>query len=494
MKFLSTRGGAGVEAHNAILDGIASDGGLYVPSSFPKLTAEDIERLASLDYAARATFVLSQYITDFGKTDVLNYATNAAKRFENDDPAPLVKIDDGVFVLELWHGPTAAFKDVALTTLPYLLTGSKTIEGAEEKILILVATSGDTGKAALEGFRDVEGTEVAVVYPSFGVSDMQKLQMVTAEGRNVHVLGIDGNFDDAQTAVKAFFRDPEAVAELKKLGYRLSSANSINFGRLVPQITYYISAYCDMVGSGEIGIGDLVNFSVPSGNFGNILAGYYAKRMGLPIGRLIIGSNGNNILTDFWETGIYDTKREFLRTFSPSMDILISSNLERLLFEIGGRNPEFVNKLMTDLKETGKYAVNVDDIREKAPEFRAYFTDENETLETINAYFDKYGYLLDPHTAVAMNCYNKYVSETGDELPTVVVSTASPFKFPTAVLEAVTGEVETDAKKATEKLVEETGWEVPEPLTGLDGKPVLHTAAAKREEIKEGLLRFFRRG
>lgn len=494
MKFLSTRGGAGVDAHNAILDGISGDGGLYVPSSFPKLTAEDIERLSSLDYAARATFVLSRYLTDFDKADILSYATNAAKRFEDGDPAPLVKIDDGVYVLELWHGPTAAFKDVALTTLPYLLTGSKRIEGAKEKILILVATSGDTGKAALEGFKDVEGTEVAVVYPSFGVSDMQKLQMVTAEGENVHVLGIDGNFDDAQTAVKAFFRDPEAVAELKKEGYRLSSANSINFGRLVPQVTYYVSAYCDMVNSGEIDNGDLVNFVVPCGNFGNILAAYYAKRMGLPIGRLVIGSNSNKILTDFWETGVYDVNREFLRTFSPSMDILISSNLERLLFEIGDRNPEFVKKLMEDLKVTGKFTVDVDDIREKVPEFRAYFADETETLETIGAYFEKYGYLLDPHTAVAMNCYNKYLAETGDERPTVVVSTASPFKFPSAVLDAVSGTVEKDAEKATELLVEETGWDVPAPLTGLDKKPVRHTATAKREEIKEGLLAFFRRG
>lgn len=494
MKFLSTRGGAGVDAHNAILDGIASDGGLYVPSSFPKLTAEDIERLSSIDYAGRATWVLANYLTDFPKEDILKYATAAAARFEDKDPAPLVKIDDGVYVLELWHGPTAAFKDVALTTLPYLLTGSKKIEGAKEKILILVATSGDTGKAALEGFKDVEGTEVAVVYPSFGVSDMQKLQMVTAEGENVHVLGIDGNFDDAQTAVKAFFRDEDAVSELKKLGYRLSSANSINFGRLVPQITYYISAYCDLVNSDQIDIGDLVNFVVPSGNFGNILAAYYAKRMGLPIGKLVIGSNSNNILTDFWNTGIYDTKRDFLRTFSPSMDILISSNLERLLFEIGGRKPEFVKGLMEQLGKTGKYTVDLDDIREKAPEFRAYFADETETLETIGAYFEKYGYLLDPHTAVAMNCYNKYVSETGDEIPTVVVSTASPFKFPTAVLEAVTGEDEKDAAVATEKLVEETGWEVPAPLTGLNEKPVRHTATARKDRIKEGLLGFFRRG
>ncbi len=493
MDYISTRGSEKYQSHCAILKGIAEDGGLFVPSSFPTLKAEDIDRLKDLDYAARATFVLGSYLTDFDKMDVLKYATNAAARFEDNDPAPLIKLDETLFMLELWHGPTSAFKDVALTTLPYLLTGSKKMQGEEKKVLILVATSGDTGKAALEGFKDVEGTEVVVVYPKDGVSNTQRLQMVTSAGRNVHVLGIDGNFDDAQTAVKAFFADPECNKELNDLGYVLSSANSINFGRLVPQVTYYISAYCDLVAAGEIDNGEKINFVVPSGNFGNILAGYYAKRMGLPIKNLIIGSNSNNILTDFWTTGVYDTNREFLKTMSPSMDILISSNLERLLFEIGDRDPEFVQKLMLDLKSTGKFSVPVEKLKEKAPEFMAYYTTERETLEEIEEFYEDYDYVLDPHTAVAVNCYYKYFTECDDYTKTVVVSTANPYKFPSAVLEAIGGEKVEDTVKASKVLVGLTGMDMPQNLKGLEKLPVQHTATAKRTEIKEGILSFFKK-
>ncbi len=493
MDYISTRGSDTTSSHCAILKGIAKDGGLFVPSSFPVITANDIDRLKDLDYAARATFVLGSFLTDFDKLAILNYATKAASRFEDNDPAPLVKLDETLFMLELWHGPTSAFKDVALTTLPYLLTGSKKMEGQDKKILILVATSGDTGKAALEGFKDVEGTEVVVVYPKDGVSNTQRLQMVTAEGDNVHVLGIDGNFDDAQTAVKAFFADSDCNEELSKLGYVLSSANSINFGRLVPQVTYYISSYCDLVAAGEIENGEKINFVVPSGNFGNILAGYYAKRMGLPIKNLVIGSNSNNILTDFWNTGIYDTKREFLKTMSPSMDILISSNLERLLFEIGDRDADFVVGLMKSLKETGRFEVPVEKLREKASEFTAYFSTERETLEEIDEFFEDYDYVLDPHTAVAVNCYYKYFCEKDDYTKTVVVSTANPYKFPSAVYEALTDKKVYDTVKASKLLVELSGQEMPDNLVGLEKKPIRHTATALRTQIKDGILSFFRK-
>ncbi len=491
MDYISTRGTESYQSHCAILKGIADDGGLFVPSSFPSLKAEDIDRLADLDYAARATFVLGSYLTDFDRKDILKYATSAAERFEDNDPAPLVKLDDTLYMLELWHGPTSAFKDVALTTLPYLLTGSKAMEKESRKVLILVATSGDTGKAALEGFKNVEGTEVVVVYPKDGVSNTQRLQMLTADGDNVHVLGIDGNFDDAQTAVKAFFADADCNKALADRGYVLSSANSINFGRLVPQITYYISAYCDLVAAGEIDNGDKVNFVVPSGNFGNILAGYYAKRMGLPIKNLIIGSNSNNILTDFWNTGVYDTKREFIKTMSPSMDILVSSNLERLLFEVGDRDPEFVKSLMKDLKTTGKFSVPVEKLREKAPEFMAFYASEQETLEEIEEFYEDYDYVLDPHTAVAVNCYYKYFTEHDDYTKTVVVSTANPYKFPSAVYEAIEGKSVTDTVKAAKALVELTGMEMPANLKDLESKEIKHNATAKRTEIKEGILAFF---
>ena len=338
MKYVSTRDRmrtySGAEA---IVKGISDDGGLIVPSSFPVLDDAKMDALLGMDYPERAASVLAEYLDEFSYDELLGYARKAYSRFDGDDPCPLVKVDDGLYMLELWHGPTYAFKDMALTLLPYLMVASKKKLGDGSRTLILVATSGDTGKAALEGFRDVEGTEIIVFYPADGVSVMQKRQMLTQQGENVHVAGIKGNFDDAQTAVKKVFTDPEVIEKLKAHGIEMSSANSINWGRLAPQIAYYISAYCDLVTSGEIERGDKVNFVVPTGNFGNILAGYYAYRMGLPVHKLIVASNANNILTDFFNTGSYDVKRKFYKTMSPSMDILVSSNLERLLFEVTGR-------------------------------------------------------------------------------------------------------------------------------------------------------------
>ncbi len=488
MDFFSTRGEGPVSGAKAIINGIAKDGGLYVPSSFPTVTREDIEDMIDLDYAERSAYVMSQYLNDFTYEELVEYTKKAYAKFDG-EPAPLVKIDVDTFIMELWHGPTLAFKDIALTMLPYLLTGSKQKEGDKTKTLILVATSGDTGKAALEGFKDVEDTEIVVFYPISGVSDMQKLQMQTTEGSNVHVIGIDGNFDDAQNAVKAIFASKEMNEKINAANYSLSSANSINFGRLVPQIVYYISAYADLVADGQIDNGYPINFVVPSGNFGNILAGYYAKKMGLPIKQLIVASNVNNVLTEFFSNGAYDSNREFHKTMSPSMDILVSSNLERLLYEIGDRKSDFVNKLMAELKESGYYQIDEDMLYDKMPEFIGYFSTEEETEEVISNVFDEYGYLLDPHTAVGVSAFFKYMAETYDEdTASIIVSTANPYKFPQNVYKAVSKNEEVDAEKAAKKLSAFSGMEMPEEIEQLNTKPVLHDRVITKDKIFDTVL------
>lgn len=484
MDFYSTRGEGPVSGARAIINGIAKDGGLYVPSSFPKITTEDLRDMAELSYSERAAYVMSLYLTEFTYEELLEFTSKAYSRFEDNDPAPLVKVDEGTFVMELWHGPTLAFKDVALTVLPYLLAACKKKEGEKNKTLVLVATSGDTGKAALEGFRDVDGTEIAVLYPSQGVSDMQKLQMVTTEGKNVHVYGINGNFDDAQRAVKNIFGGESVKKTLADKGYDLSSANSINFGRLLPQIVYYISAYVDLLSNDFIGDNEEINFIVPSGNFGNILAGYYAKRMGVPIKQLIVASNENNVLTEFFSDGVYDSNREFVKTISPSMDILVSSNLERLLYEMGDRDPQFVKDLMERLSDGGAYSVDEDLLYDKTPEFLAYFSTEEETKEVIDNFYDEYGYVLDPHTAVAVSALFKYMNEVGDSTTSnVIVSTANPYKFPQSVYEAIAHTEEDDAFKAAKKLEVFSGETMPESIKNLKEKLVLHPDVIDVEEI-----------
>lgn len=487
MKFFSTRGEGPVNGTNAIINGIAGDGGLYVPESFPAISLDDLSDLAELDYHERSAYVMSKFLTEFTYEELKEYTEKAYDKFDG-YPAPLTKVDEGIYLMELWHGPTYAFKDIALTVLPYLLTASKKKVGVDKKTLILVATSGDTGKAALEGFKDVEGTEIVVLYPSEGVSSMQKLQMQTTTGNNVHVIGIDGNFDDAQTAVKKIFNSEEMKAKFAELGYELSSANSINFGRLVPQVVYYISSYVDLVAEGEIDLGEPVNFVVPSGNFGNILAGYYAKRMGLPIKQLIVASNVNNVLTEFFENGVYDANREFFKTTSPSMDILISSNLERLLYEIYNRDSDKVTSLMNELKNGGYYRVDEDALYDNAPEFLGYFSEEEETQEVIYNFFDEYGYLLDPHTAVGVSAYSKFMNEVYDETPAIIVSTANPFKFPQSVYEAVSQSKEDDANKAIKKLSAYTGAEVPEDIKNLNEKEVLHNVVVSKSDIESAIL------
>lgn len=486
MKYTCTRNSKiEISASEAIVKGISDDGGLFVPSSFPILSLADVENLIPLDYPERAAKILSMYMDEFSFEELLGYAKRAYNRFDDDAVCPLVKVEDGLYMLELWHGPTCAFKDIALTVLPYLLTASKKKLGINEQTLVLTATSGDTGKAALEGFKDVDGTHVAVFYPVSGVSEMQRLQMVTQEGGNVHVFGIKGNFDDAQAAVKRVFNDKETIGALKAKGIAMSSANSINWGRLAPQIAYYISAYCDLVDSGEIELGDKINFAVPTGNFGDVLAGYYAYRMGLPVEKFIVASNANNALTDFFNDGVYDINRVFYKTMSPSMDILVSSNLERLIYEIYDRDDEKVRKFYDSLKKTGRFEIDFDEVN--LDNFVAGWADEEDTKNAISTFFDLDDYIMDTHTAVAASVYNDYSCETDDETPTVVLSTANPYKFPIDVLGAI-GSRERDSYKAVVKLYNLTALECPDCILELEDAKEIHTKVIDRTEVKKTVL------
>ncbi len=491
MKFISTRGGECVSGAQAIVQGIAKDGGLFVPEQFPQVSKEELEKMLPQSYAERASFVLSKYLDEYDAAELTKACEAAYARFEGDDPAPLVKIDAGLYMLELFHGPTCAFKDMALTLLPYLLRKGCDLCGIKETVLILVATSGDTGKAALEGFKDANGVKIMVFYPNDGVSKMQKLQMATQEGNNVRVVAVRGNFDECQTAVKKIFTSDACKEELFKKGVILSSANSINFGRLAPQIAYYFSAYLDLVSSGQIDMGAEVNFAVPTGNFGNILAAYYAKRMGLPVGKLICASNKNNVLTDFIRTGVYDKRREFYKTMSPSMDILISSNLERLLFELSGRNAVRVQMRMDKLAAEGVYEL-YDEEKEQVQELLwADFCGEDETVETIYEFFEEYQYPMDTHTACAMYAAGNYIAQhEKDAAPMVVVSTASPYKFPQDVMYAITGNDIKDSFKAIKHLNIATAMKVPASLSKLREKPVRFTEVADGDKLYPLALRF----
>ncbi len=470
MKFISTRSKEfAVNGAEAIVKGLCSDGGLFVPETFPDLSGK-LKDMLDMDYPERATKVIHSYLDEYDEDKLLDACKKAYARFEEGDAAPVVKIDDNLYVLELFHGPTLAFKDIALTLLPYLLRTGADICGVKEQILIMVATSGDTGKAALEGFKDAEGIKINVFYPSEGVSDMQKLQMCTQEGSNVNVTGVNGNFDDCQTAVKKIFSDKKINAELKEKGVVLSSANSINFGRLVPQVAYYFSAYLDVVNSGKISLGDEIDFCVPTGNFGNILAGYYAKKMGLPVRKLVCASNCNNVLTEFFANGTYDINREFFKTMSPSMDILISSNLERLVFEMSNRDEKLTEQRMSELKAKGVYEISDIERKELSKEFNAYYCDEEECLQTIGEFFDEYGYVLDTHTAVAIKAVNDFSAENGKDVPIVALSTASPYKFAQDVLKGITGKSVKDAFVASEKLCEQSAFPIPEQILELKTK------------------------
>lgn len=474
MEYVSTRDKSRkVSAAYAIANGIAPDGGLYCPTSFPALTAEDWHALANLDYRGRAALVLGKFLTDFSAEELADYTAKAyaAEKFGGTDTAPVIKLADGKYMLELWHGPTCAFKDMALQILPHLLTASLRKTGETRTACILVATSGDTGKAALDGFADVDGTKIMVYYPVDGVSPMQKLQMTTQDGQNVEVVAIRGNFDDAQSAVKRIFTDEATRADLDQSGLMLSSANSINWGRLAPQIAYYVSAYCDMVKRGEVAHGGKINICVPTGNFGNILAAYIAKQMGLPVNKFICASNRNNVLTDFFKKGgSYDKNRDFYATASPSMDILISSNLERLLFFVSGYDDKTVAGLMEQLSTGGSYVVAQDLFAKIEADFDAGCCDDIETAAAIKTLWETEHYLADTHTAVAFRVYEEYRARTGDKTPTVIASTASPFKFCRSVVEALGGTLEKDDVSQLAALSALTGEPVPAPLAALADK------------------------
>lgn len=433
MLYSSTRGGYGeYSSAEAIIQGLSPDGGLFVPSAFPNIVIDELKLMAGETYAERATRVISKFLDDFSFDEIKKITDKIYNKnvFKTNEVAPLYKLSRNVYFLELWHGPTCAFKDIALQFLPHILVMSlNKIKGGKEAV-ILTATSGDTGKAALEGFCGVSGVKIIVFYPSGGVSDIQKLQMTTQKGDNVCVAGVNGNFDDVQASVKHIFLDKSLDELLSNSNMFFSSANSINWGRLVPQIVYYFSSYVNLFNSGEISIGEKINIAVPTGNFGNILAAYYARLMGLPVNKFICASNSNNVLSDFMESGIYDSGRKFHLTASPSIDILISSNLERLIHSLSDCDCNYVKALMDDLKSTGRYCVN-DYIKTKMKDtFWGGFCDDIMTGRAISSVFEEYGYLIDPHTAVAYDVYNQYIKQTGDtNTKTIIASTASPFKF-----------------------------------------------------------------
>lgn len=487
IKYTSTRSNEEVTASQAILKGLSDDGGLFVPTQIPKLDVP-IERLAEMSYQETAYEVMSRFLTDFTEEELKSCIEHAYdSKFDTPVIAPLVKAD-GAYYLELFHGPTIAFKDMALSILPHLMTTAAKKNHIHQKIVILTATSGDTGKAAMAGFADVPGTEIIVFYPKDGVSNVQEKQMVTQRGENTHVVAIRGNFDDAQSAVKKMFNDPEMNREIGEAGYQFSSANSINIGRLVPQIVYYVYAYATLVKQKEIKAGDLINITVPTGNFGNILAAYYAKLMGLPVKTLICASNENKVLYDFFQSGEYDKNREFILTSSPSMDILISSNLERLIYRICGNDPDKCRAFMKDLSETGDYTITKE-MREQLSDFRGGFATEEENFAGIRKLYEDTGYVIDTHTGVASAVYHKYAEKTGDTAPTVIASTASPYKFAKAVVGAIEpDQVEgKDDFALIDMLGKLSGVEEPPAITDIRTAPVRHNLVVEVKDMPDAV-------
>ena len=482
MRFISTRGGEkDISPSQAIINGIAKDGGLYVPLSFPNLF-EKIKEKIDITYEEISFEVIKEFFTDFSHEEIKDAISKA---YEN-----RFKVVEKNGFLELYHGPTSAFKDAALLFLPQIMSLAKKKLNINEEIVILAATSGDTGKAALEGFKDVDGFRVMVYYPKEGVSPVQEMQMVTQEGRNLRVVGIKGNFDDAQRGVKEIFGDNSFKEELLKMNYRLSSANSINIGRLVPQIIYYFYGYLKLVNKQQIKMGDKLNVVGPTGNFGNILAAYYAKEMGLPVAKFICASNENNVLSDFFNKGIYDKRRDLILTESPSMDILVSSNLERLLFEASGRNANKIKDLMKELSDKGIYSVN-EEIKEGLKDFYGNYAKSEEVYNAINYLYNEEGYLVDTHTAVAYVVLNKYIRDTEDTTPYLIASTASPYKFPRIISSALKMEVtDIDDFEVIEKLYSFSKVEVPNNLKGLNNKEIIYNFISEANNLKNALLSF----
>lgn len=481
--YRSTRGtGACVTASQAILKGLSDDGGLFVPTQIPTLDIP-VEKLASMTYQEIAYEVMSRFLTDFTEEELKDCIDKAYdSKFDTEEIAPLAKAD-GAYYLELFHGATIAFKDMALSILPHLLTTSAKKNHVENEIVILTATSGDTGKAAMAGFADVPGIKIIVFYPKNGVSPIQEKQMVTQKGKNTYVVGITGNFDDAQTGVKKMFNDKEMAAELAKSGYQFSSANSINIGRLVPQIVYYVYAYAMLYKNGEIKEGEKINVTVPTGNFGNILAAFYAKNMGLPIEKLICASNENKVLYDFFTTGSYDRNRAFILTTSPSMDILISSNLERLIYRIAGDDAQKNRALMENLSKCGKYEIT-DSMKEQLKDFYGNYATEEETARVIKNLYQDTGYVIDTHTAVAACVYEKYKADTKDETKTVIASTASPFKFTRSVMNAIDQRYDAMGDfELVDELSKIANVKVPKAIEEIRTAPVLHDIVVDAEDM-----------
>lgn len=490
MWYKSTRGkGTIVEASAAIIRGIAEDGGLYVPEEFPKIT-KSFQELGNMTYKELAFYIIKKYFDDFSDDELRECIDRAYdEKFENSYIAPLT-YKAGAYFLELYHGKTLAFKDMALSILPHLLKTAAKKTGITKEIVILTATSGDTGKAALEGFDSVDKTKIVVFYPKDGVSEIQKRQMTTQEGKNTFVVGIEGNFDDAQNGVKEIFNDKAFNELLNKNNYMLSSANSINIGRLVPQVVYYVYSYVSLLKDKKIQEGESINVVVPTGNFGNILAAFYAKAMGVPLGRLICASNENKVLTDFINTGIYDRRREFSVTNSPSMDILISSNLERFLYEISGRDEELIDNLMKQLKEEGKYEIN-EEMKEKLKILYGDFADEKETLAAVKKIYETSEYVIDTHTAVAYEVYEKYKKNTYDDRAAVIASTASPFKFPRSINEVLNfANSSASDFEMVQVLSEKMGLKIPRGIEGLDKKEIRHKVTCKKDEMREVIKNF----
>lgn len=489
--YRSTRGnGSTVTASNAILKGLSEDGGLFVPDQIPVLDVP-MEQLAQMSYQEVAYEVMSRFLTDFTEEELKKCIQSAYdKKFDTDVIAPLVKAD-GAYYLELFHGSTIAFKDMALSILPYLLTTAAKKNGVTNDIVILTATSGDTGKAAMAGFADVPGTKIIVFYPKDGVSPIQEKQMVTQKGDNTYVVAIRGNFDDAQTGVKKIFNDTEMKAELEEAGYQFSSANSINIGRLVPQIVYYVYAYANLYKTGQIQQDEEINVVVPTGNFGNILAAFYAKNMGIPVAKLICASNENKVLYDFFSTGTYDKNREFMLTSSPSMDILISSNLERLIYRIAGEDAAKNAALMKELNTTGKYEIT-SEMKEKLADFYGNYASEKETADTIRDLYEKTGYVIDTHTAVAASVYHKYKKDTNDaETKTVIASTASPFKFSRSVMDAIDPKYDSLSEfELVDELSKIGNVKIPQAIEEIRSAEVRHKTVCEVEEMPKVVKQF----
>ena len=479
MKYISTRNKEKiVSVSEAIIQGLADDGGLYTPQALDQKV--DLASTLKMSYLELAQYILSLFLSDFSHEQIQQCVQNAYQNsFENNEVAPLCKYNDG-WLMELWHGPTSAFKDVALTLLPHLLTAAYQNQNENDLISILTATSGDTGKAAINGFADVKNTAITVLYPEIGVSDIQKRQMQTSLGKNVEVIAVKGNFDDCQRIVKDAMKDPVVLEACKHM--KLSSANSINIGRLIPQIVYYFDSYAKLVNHGDIQLGDVVNFVVPSGNFGNILAGYLAKQLGLPIKKLVCASNSNNVLTDFIRTGTYNANRTFIPTISPSMDILVSSNLERLLFLLSNHNDVLINQYMASLKNDGHYTIS-DDLRQRLQEsFAAYDCSEDKCKKVIHDTFHKEHILIDPHTAVAVHACHAYKQESNDNTPCIVLSTASAYKFAKDVYTALTGNSCKDEFEAMNALHDYTSFAIPKNLACLKDMEIRFTNTVKKED------------